>query len=183
MRLDEVDVKRERIRVRGKGYKDGKERDLPFHPDTIDILNTYFEYRGLQKQIASMKFPGLPVYDDGSLIVHRRKNQIVGYRRTAIDELVHRVSVNSGIEFTAHDLRRTFGRRMYDATKNVAVVSYALGHTNTETTIKYLGIKFDDVKLGLQLMHQEYAQPGTRQTQNRIEVNRYARKRSESAEN
>jgi site-specific recombinase XerC len=45
-----------------------------------------------------------------------------------------------GIEDLApHDLRRTYGRLMYEATNDIVLVQNLLGHSDTKTTLRYIG--------------------------------------------
>ncbi len=183
LRIDDIDMNRNRIRVRGKGYRDGKERDIPFNPWTKETFKIYFQYRDLQKQLIEATHPGMGIEDSGQLIIYRSKNQLKGYKRSSIDLIIKRISKRCGFDFSAHDLRRTFGRLMYDETKNVATVSYALGHSNTETTIRYLGINFDDVQNGLAKVTDALSSLGPQQSHINNEVIDNGRNVSESAEN
>jgi integrase len=59
-------------------------------------------------------------------------------------------------DLAPHDLRRTYGRLMYEATNDVVMVQNLLGHADTKTTLKYIGydlnldIDFSPVR-GLQI--------------------------------
>ena len=39
-----------------------------------------------------------------------------------------------------HDLRRSYGRIMYEATKDIVLVKNLLGHSSVRTTQKYIGL-------------------------------------------
>ena len=40
-------------------------------------------------------------------------------------------------------MRKTYAHRLYEATKDVEYVRIALGHTNIETTKRYLGLNHE----------------------------------------
>ena len=44
-------------------------------------------------------------------------------------------------DFNTHSFRKTFARRLYETTKDLALVQMALGHQSVATTIKYLGLE------------------------------------------
>mgnify|MGYP001599130728 CR=1 FL=1 len=48
---------------------------------------------------------------------------------------------------TGHSLRKTYARRLYEATNDIEYVRIALGHLSIEVTKKYLGLE-DEVKEG-----------------------------------
>lgn len=47
--------------------------------------------------------------------------------------------------FHFHDIRHTFATEYYRRTKNIAAISYILGHTSIETTMIYLNLKHEDL--------------------------------------
>ena len=47
-------------------------------------------------------------------------------------------------EYGTHTLRRTKATLIYKRTKNLRAVQLLLGHTNLESTVRYLGIEVDD---------------------------------------
>ena len=57
-----------------------------------------------------------------------------------------------GFHFCNHDLRRTFGRRLYHAGVDIEIISKFLGHESTIVTLKYLGINLDDMDRGMDLL-------------------------------
>ena len=46
--------------------------------------------------------------------------------------------------YGAHSLRRTKATLIYRRTKNLRAVQLLLGHTNLQSTVRYLGIEVDD---------------------------------------
>jgi integrase len=47
-------------------------------------------------------------------------------------------------EYGTHSMRRTKTALIYKATGNLRAVQILLGHTNTENTVRYLGVDVDD---------------------------------------
>ncbi|HPD08928.1 MAG TPA: site-specific integrase, partial [Methanomassiliicoccales archaeon] len=58
-----------------------------------------------------------------------------------LDNLSKRI----GVKFSNHDLRRTFGRRMFRSGVPIEEISSILGHEEIKTTLKYLGLEHDDL--------------------------------------
>jgi integrase len=48
------------------------------------------------------------------------------------------------LQFGTHSLRRTKATLIYKRTGNLGAVQLLLGHTNIESTVRYLGIEVDD---------------------------------------
>jgi hypothetical protein len=47
-------------------------------------------------------------------------------------------------DYGTHSLRRTKARLIYRRTKNLRAVQLLLGHTNLQSTVRYLGLEVDD---------------------------------------
>jgi site-specific recombinase XerC len=61
--------------------------------------------------------------------------------------LVHRWVKSIGLEvafYGTHSMRRTKAAQIYRKTGNLRAVQLLLGHTKLESTVRYLGIEFDD---------------------------------------
>jgi len=66
----------------------------------------------------------------------------------AYSEILKRVAEDKEINLkniTGHSLRKTYARRLYEATNDLEYVRIALGHKSVEVTKKYLGLE-DEVK-------------------------------------
>lgn len=46
--------------------------------------------------------------------------------------------------YGTHSLRRTKATLIYQRTKNLRAIQLLLGHTNIESTVRYLGIEVED---------------------------------------
>ena len=60
-------------------------------------------------------------------------------------QVIRRVSVKSGIPFSAHDLRRTFATLSLKAGMNVLHLQSLLGHSSLEMTRRYVQLVKDDL--------------------------------------
>ena len=65
-----------------------------------------------------------------------------------------------GFHFSNHDLRRTFGRRLYHAGVDVETISKFLGHESTVETLKYIGVNLDDMDRGMDMLDKYDAKMG-----------------------
>ena len=89
------------------------------------------------------------------LIFCRWAGKLYSYHKTSVDELVKGVGERLGFEVTNHDLRRTCGRMMYRSGVKIEVIMRLFGHCDTKTTIRYLGLDFDDMS-GAMVMYADY---------------------------
>jgi integrase len=74
-----------------------------------------------------------------------RKSPHITTRQYA--RIVHRWVGSIGLDpadYGTHTMRRTKATLIYRRTKNLRAVQLLLGHTNLESTIRYLGIEVDD---------------------------------------
>jgi integrase len=60
-----------------------------------------------------------------------------------VDSWVSSIGLNPA-EYGTHSLRRTKAALIYKRTKNLRAIQLLLGHTKLESTVRYLGIEFDD---------------------------------------
>lgn len=78
--------------------------------------------------------------------------QVKGHRpkrkQTAADaNLSAKYAASTGLDsstYGTHSLRRTKATLIYRRTKNLRAVQLLLGHTNLDSTVRYLGIELDD---------------------------------------
>jgi integrase/recombinase XerD len=146
LRLDSFHFGRENyVIVQGKGRNGGKYRRIPTRRDTRELLEDYLRYR---KGIVGSKT------DNGLLMVHLWKSSISGYGKTGIDKILDKLSLRAGVKFSNHDLRRTFGRRMYRSGVAIEEIASILGHEDTKMTLKYLGLEHDDLSGAMEKYYQ-----------------------------
>ena len=65
--------------------------------------------------------------------------------RDALIRKFHRLSKNSGIEFSAHGLRRTFATFNSNTGRSLNHLRIALGHSDLSTTQSYIMTTEDEV--------------------------------------
>lgn len=129
--MDDVDVERGRLRIRrAKGNRD---RFAYVAHHALDWLERWLEHRGRE--------PG-PVFWSTRVVGGRRLGvrELIGGSRLSGDGVGHileAIAKRTGIDFTSHDLRRTFISELLDAGADIAVVARQVGHTDVQTTAKY----------------------------------------------
>lgn len=121
-----------RVRVRGKSH------DYSFAPppELQGVLRNAQEWR---------KANGLEAC--GILIPARARklhNAVKTFSKRGMDGLLARVSLESGVRFSNHDLRRSFGKRLYRAGVRLEAISRLMGHRSVSQTYTYLGLDMED---------------------------------------
>lgn len=111
------------LHVLGKG---NKTRVVPLTAGLVDALSDWLHLRG------DRQGPLFTAINKGGAISH------AGLSDAAVAQMVERRRIEAGIvEFTPHDLRRTFISNLLDAGADLAVVQRLAGHASTETTAGY----------------------------------------------
>jgi site-specific recombinase XerC len=122
-------IMRDVLTIRGKG---DKKRIVPISSLLASHLRTWKETvhggRIARKMNKGGKI-GETISAFGIFSIVRKYGQMIGI--TDLDP---------------HDLRRSYGRLMYEATHDIVLVKDYLGHSDTKTTLKYIGY---DLKLDL----------------------------------
>ena len=134
LKVSDIDMDRGTINVTGKGRSGGKLRVVPVHPNFRPIYEQWMKER---KEIVGD-------YEVDSFAVHLRGIP-VPYSVQALSSAFVLMSQECGIKFTAHTLRRTFGRELWHCGVSLETISTIFGHESTSTTIRYLGINIDDM--------------------------------------
>jgi integrase/recombinase XerD len=135
--------------VLGKGRGGGKKRTISWDEETQAILEEYFLLRNQMVDRARQLNPRAK--EPEGLLIYQKGRMLGEYQLTAIDNMVIRVAKRAGIsrKITNHTLRRTCGRLLYKAGVDIAEIADILGHSETRTTQRYLGIRLDDQKKAL----------------------------------
>lgn len=131
------------VQIHGKGRYGGKFRTIDWHPDTAVELDAYLSVRDALVLKAKRSNPKADVPEN--LLIYVRSGQIHPYREGAVDEILKRLSRRTGIQFSNHDLRRTCGRMMWRAGVKLETIARIFGHSDTRTTMKYLGLDHEDM--------------------------------------
>lgn len=108
---------------KGKG---NKMRLIPLHPHLLPLLEQYIYILKEQKQSSLWLFPSC-----------RQQAQISA---KYIHQLCKKISVQSGIKFTPHMLRHTFGRSCTDQNLPFFKLKQIMGHSSITTTERYASI-------------------------------------------
>jgi integrase/recombinase XerD len=131
------------INLLGKGRYGGKPRTINWHPETPKVLEEYLELRDTEIGKAKRKNPGVEVPQN--LLIYERNGKLHAYQKSAIEKILNKLGERVGFHFSNHDLRRTCGRMMYRAGVPIEIIARKFGHTDTRTTMKYLGLDFEDL--------------------------------------
>lgn len=135
------------VTIHGKGRKGGKYRTITCHPRTRMLFQEYVHGERAE-EVAKVRRVNPQATIKDALFVYANLNAgVIGeYKKTALDKIVQRVSDRVGFPFTNHDLRRTCGRELYFAKVEIEKIAHILGHTDTRTTMRYLGLEFMDMQ-------------------------------------
>ena len=132
--------------VRGKGRGGEKYRKVPYHRDTDRELNWWYEER--EERIDGARKPS--IVPDNLLLY--RKGTLKPYSPKGISVIMEHLSERTGVRFTNHTLRRTFGRTCWQAGILKETIRDLLGHSTVEQTIQYIGINYDDMSTAMQVL-------------------------------
>ena len=152
------------LNVRGKGRGTGKYRTVRFHRDTKAVLSRWLDERAKIVRIATQNDPHWR--DPGYLLLwcHYKFRPQAGYYKEHSggldDAVLDPLRKQLGFHFSNHDLRRTFGRRLYHAGVDVETISKFLGHESTVETLKYIGVNLDDMDRGMDMLDKYDAKMG-----------------------
>jgi len=131
------------VLIHGKGRNGGKWRDIEWHPDTPQELEAYLAIRDAEIAKAKSKNPDVVVPEN--LLIYEADGKLKPYKKSAIDKFLKALGLRTGIEFSNHDLRRTCGRMMYRAGVDIVRIARIFGHSDTKTTMRYLGLDHEEM--------------------------------------
>jgi site-specific recombinase XerD len=126
LRTEDIDKERMVIRIRqGKG---GKDREVPLSPKLLDQLRTY--YRSLKVKTGWV-FPSLQERHRGEPMTDKAVWHACEFaaRRAGITKHVH-----------PHTLRHCFATHLFDSGAELPVVQTLLGHADPRDTMIYLEV-------------------------------------------
>ena len=159
IRVDMIDRDKRIVEILGKGKGEGKWRSVPFSKDTERILDRWMVERN--NIIRRMNEHNPSWKDPGNLLLWCRYigRPHAGHysdRGHSIDRgVIYKLRDRLGMNFSNHTLRRTFGRTLFHAGVRIETISKIMGHDDTVTTIKYLGVNLDDMEEAIEL-HSDY---------------------------
>lgn len=130
----DVDLRRRRVRVVGKG---NKERILPFGEYAREALETYFNLR-------DDLFPGL-AYPDTPLFLSRTGKALTADSiRLRVKRAIRAVADLAKV--SPHVLRHTFATHLMSRGADLMAVKDLLGHANLSTTQIYTHVRIDRLR-------------------------------------
>ena len=143
LRVSDVHEKENYLTVLGKGSGGGKLRSVHFHP----IFHTVFlDWMETRSQLAQKCCED---DSENALLVYKKGAKLKGYTKESVAQVVRKLSHQTGIEFSCHTLRRTFGREMYHSGVKIETIARIMGHSSTEMTLRYIGINLDDQAMAM----------------------------------
>ena len=146
------------IHVLGKGRYGGKPVDMPFHPQTEYYLKKYLDWR--EEQIMKAELRGEKIREearDALLIwyshgkgIGRENYTTMDNRLLEIEKKMREMFPEKAFHFSYHDLRRSGASQDYWVYGwDLVEVKTLLRHEKIETTIRYLGLKYEIVQKAL----------------------------------
>lgn len=128
IKLNDVTMDESSILIHGKG---NKERVVYFNDSAANVLQDYLdEYRNNLKPAVTSEY----------LFVSKRSEKL---NVSSINRIVNKYFEAAGVKekgFTAHSTRKVFATTVYQNTKDLMTVQNLLGHSNPQTTMRYIGI-------------------------------------------
>ena len=146
LRMCDIDVNNQYVNVTGKGRAGGKLRIVPFHARFMPALTGWLKDRAQIIARSRTAPDNVLIWFDRQHHTAEAYNAVKG---SGIDGLVRRASQTVGVHFSAHTLRRTFGRLLWLAGVPVVTISKIMGHSSTEQTLTYIGANLDDMAQAL----------------------------------
>lgn len=122
--VDDIDFDNMEIKVAEKG---NKTRYIPFGEKLKDVIERWLEDREV-KMLRSGK-------NSDALFISKQMKRITP---RAIGCIVKKYTYNIDKHISPHKLRSTCAINVYNTTGDLYLASYMLGHSNTETTKRYI---------------------------------------------
>lgn len=125
--LDDVDLGRRLVRVRGKG---GKERVVPFGHPAVAAIRAYLPTRAAWRATAAVHDASEPLF------VNQRGGRLSDRSlRRIVDAAVHHIA--SIHHLHPHTLRHAFATHLLEAGMDLRAIQELLGHASLSTTQRY----------------------------------------------
>lgn len=141
------DFARTPIYVRGKGH----DYTMWPHPRLAQVCQDTMAWRESMDFSASTSL--IPARS------RRRHNSVGPYSERGIDGILQRVATESGVSFSHHTLRRTFGRSLWKCGVPIETVSEMLGHQSIDQTRLYIGVNLSDMAEAMRKLSEYQAKP------------------------
>ena len=132
LQLNDIDLKRGLVRVKGKG---NKERIIPVGKSAIEAIESYLPVRdNLKQEYSSNK---LFLTKSGKDFDHRQLYKILHH----YFQLIARQK-----GYSPHTIRHSFATHLLARGADLRALQEMLGHSNLETTAIYTHLTLDDIK-------------------------------------
>lgn len=131
------------LTVRGKGKK---LRSVPFPPDFQPCMDRWLQTRDGLIASYSGEAPD-------NLILVKFRGRLTGIKRSTLNKIYIRVSEKVGFHFSFHDLRRTWARTAWEVGIPTETISLILGHNDTKTTLRYIGVHAEHAREAMRQIH------------------------------
>jgi len=133
LRLIDIDLNNGNILInKGKG---GKDRNVPIHSKLINILKYYIRERERWNKESEYLFVGA------------QSNSLLQYRDIA--KICKKISIKSGVKFTPHCLRHTFGSVAVEQGIGVVQLKEIMGHSDIASTMIYMSMSSKNLQESL----------------------------------
>ena len=135
--LDDLDLKGEMLRVRGKG---NKERLVPVGRPAVEAIIAY--QRGERTAVLSDRLSRGKSVDDQALFLNNRGGRLT---TRSVERFVDKYGRRAGIQtpVTPHALRHSFATHLLEMGADLRSVQELLGHASLSTTQKYTHLTLD----------------------------------------
>jgi integrase len=130
MRVDDLDLVKNFVWVRGKGYASERSRKESLNGTLRRELERFLPLRASWAVRASK--------DDGKLLAWLDGSRLRGYSYASVDRLVITAGQRIGKRVTCHDLRRTAADVARAGGADIWKIQTLLGHKSIDTTRRYL---------------------------------------------
>ncbi|MFW6113387.1 MAG: tyrosine recombinase XerC [Actinomycetota bacterium] len=136
--LKDVDMKREEVKVTGKGRK---ERVMPVHETAIQLLEAYIE-----KERPTLAANAVSNRDDGDPLFLSVRGKRLGDRgaRRVVERFFR--GLEGGKRISPHTLRHTFATHLLQGGADLRTVQELLGHVDLSTTQIYTHLSKGQLK-------------------------------------
>ena len=137
--LDDLDLKGEMLRVRGKG---NKERLVPVGRPAVEAISAY--QRGERVAVLGARLAAGKEVDDQALFLNNRGGRLT---TRSVERFVDNYGQRAGIQtpVTPHALRHSFATHLLEMGADLRSVQELLGHASLSTTQKYTHLTLDHI--------------------------------------
>ena len=138
------DVRGDVMIVRGKGEKNVP---IPLTRPVAEDIDRYLIRR--TKLVRECLRRGAAHVPD-ELLIYRRGAELRPYSPKSVTDKIGEAGKMVGIKLSPHDCRRSCGREIYLATRDILAVNTLLRHRKLDQTIQYVGAGLEDARRAME---------------------------------